>query len=357
MKFKKNILRILLFTTSINIVLQIFTRFITGFASQYVKYIYPLFVNTIGRFTGIFPFSVVEILLFLGIFLFLFFLIRFFYLAIRKKQLFLQLLISGILYLATVISILLLIYTLTCGINYHRESFAQINDLSIEDYTIEDLVKVCSLLTEQVNAAGSKIERNEDGTAIISDNINDRAVSAIKNLASTYPELKGYYPPPKPTITNLLSHLQISGIYSPFTLEANYNKHITPYNIPFTVCHELAHLRGFMLEEEANFIAYLACISSADIEFEYSGSLLAWIYATNALYDISPSRYNNIYSQLDEEVITDLRENSRFWQEYDTVVAEISTKVNDSYLKVNSQSDGIHSYGRMVDLLVAYYLR
>ena len=356
MKFKKK-LWFLLFTVTLNVTLQLLSRLMSGFADFYVKYIYPFFVNTLGRFSGLFPFSLAEFLLFLGIFLCLFFLIRFFYLLIRKKQSFLQTFLLGALSLIIVSSSLLLMYTLTCGINYHRESFAQINDLTIPEYTIDDLMELCNILTEQVNTASQQIARSENGTAIIGGDINKRAVLALKSLEPSYAELSGYYPRPKPIISNLLSHLQISGIYSPFTIEANYNNHMLPYNIPFTICHELAHLKGFMLEEEANFISYLACISSNDIDFEYSGSLLAWLYATNALYELSPAKYNTIYAELDEGAKMDLSENSRFWQEYDTVVAEVSTKVNDSYLKVNSQADGIKSYNRMVDLLVAYYLK
>ena len=33
--------------------------------------------------------------------------------------------------------------------------------------------------------------------------------------------------------------------------------------------------------------------------------------------------------------------------------AEVSTKVNDTYLKAHSQTDGVLSYGRMVDLMLA----
>ena len=29
------------------------------------------------------------------------------------------------------------------------------------------------------------------------------------------------------------------------------------YNIPHTICHELSHLKGYMREDEANFIGYL----------------------------------------------------------------------------------------------------
>jgi hypothetical protein len=32
----------------------------------------------------------------------------------------------------------------------------------------------------------------------------------------------------------------------------------------------------------------------------------------------------------------------------------VSNQLNDTYLKLNSQSDGVKSYGRMVDLMLAY---
>lgn len=34
---------------------------------------------------------------------------------------------------------------------------------------------------------------------------------------------------------------------------------------------------------------------------------------------------------------------------------EISNSVNNTYLKANGQEDGVKSYGRMVDLLLAEY--
>lgn len=34
----------------------------------------------------------------------------------------------------------------------------------------------------------------------------------------------------------------------------------------------------------------------------------------------------------------------------------MSDKVNDTYLKANKQTDGVESYDRMVDLLMAEYL-
>ena len=46
---------------------------------------------------------------------------------------------------------------------------------------------------------------------------------------------------------------------------------------------------------------------------------------------------------------------SAFWNQFDGPVAEVSNQVNDAYLKANSQEDGVRSYGRMVDLLLAMY--
>ena len=41
------------------------------------------------------------------------------------------------------------------------------------------------------------------------------------------------------------------------------------------------------------------------------------------------------------------------WAQYEGPVQEASNAANDAYLKANNQSDGMRSYGRMVDLLLA----
>ena len=45
--------------------------------------------------------------------------------------------------------------------------------------------------------------------------------------------------------------------------------------------------------------------------------------------------------------------NNVFWDRFEGKTAEVSTKVNDTYLKAHSQTDGVLSYGRMVDLMLA----
>ena len=50
------------------------------------------------------------------------------------------------------------------------------------------------------------------------------------------------------------------------------------------MCHELAHIRGYIYEDEANFIAFLACVESDDVAFQYSGYLSVLNYVANDLY-------------------------------------------------------------------------
>lgn len=60
---------------------------------------------------------------------------------------------------------------------------------------------------------------------------------------------------------------------------------------------------------------------------------------------------------MDEKAEADLAANNVFWEKYEGTLSEMADKVNDTYLKVNGQTDGVQSYNRMVDLIVAYFYK
>ena len=303
-----------------------------------------------------FPFSVSELLLYTGILLIIGSAVRVVYRRLCKKTKEKER-IRYLRKLGMVALVLAVLYTANCGINYHRDSFAECIGLKADTYTVDDLKMVCEDLTEQVNTYAGRVERDAEGVMILSGNEREEAVSAMKRLGEKWDVLAGYYPKPKPlTFSAFLSVQNLTGIYSPFTVEANYNQDMTPYNIPFTVCHELSHLRGFMQEEEANFIAWLACKDAPEAEMRYSGSMLAWIHCMNVLYEEDRTAWSEIRENLSDEAVVDLRANSEFWDKWDGAVAEVSEQINDNYLKANGQKDGVQSYGRMADLVVAYCL-
>ena len=354
-------------------ILMVCARQVPGFAEWYAVHIYQKLTAVTGRVTGLAPFSVVEI----GLYVLLILLPVTGIGTVVKSVRFGQggenaLCWASGLFLTA--SALLFLYAANCGVNYQRESFSEKTGLAAKQYTAEDLKQVCLWLTEEVNALAGQVERGGSGEMILAapaeekqdaaaaeyeemplQVLGDTAVQAMTDLAEEYPDMKGYYPHPKPVcVSEILSYQNLSGVYSPFTIEANYNADMVDYNIPFTLCHELSHLRGFMQEEEANFIAFLACIGSDNRDFEYSGYLTGWVYCINALRRADAEEWQQVREWLDEAAEADLRENSRFWEYYDGAVAEVSDKVNDTYLKANGQSEGVQSYGRMVDLIIAY---
>ena len=136
-------------------------------------------------------------------------------------------------------------------------------------------------------------------------------------------------------------------------------------NKPSTLCHELAHLRGYIFEDEANFISYLACIQSDDIVYQYSGYLSVLNYLDNDFYKavgrdresyLAQPRISSQVSK-DNVFVTDdewERINGNALIDTETVEA-VSDAVVDTTLKVNGVQDGMISYSRVVRLLLLYY--
>lgn len=181
---------------------------------------------------------------------------------------------------------------------------------------------------------------------------------AMEKLGERYRRLSGHYPFPKPILnTWLLSVQQTTGVYSPFTVEANYNRDIAYYDIPFTICHELSHLRGYMQEEEANFIGVLATIGADDLYFNYSGYVSAWVYAGNALARIDSSAFATLYARINARTRQDMLYNNAYWKQFEGKPAEAHEQLNDAYLKIQGQATGVRSYGHVTDLMLEYFAK
>lgn len=322
-------------------------RLFPGFAQWYGSRIYPFWVETLGRFCSLVPFSVIEVLIYGAVLAFLagcgFVLLRKF--SVQKA---LKILLkAGIVVFA--------LFTLNCGINYQRTPFSELAGFRIQKSSEEELIELCEFLVTEINEAAQGLSTDASGCCQVEGDITVLAREAMQEAGKTYSELAGYYPKAKPVFSTwYLSYQLLQGVYSPFTVEANYNNGMPDVDKPSTICHELSHLKGFMREDEANFIAWLVCRSSENREFRYSGNILAYIYAGNALYKQNPEAFREIRARLCEQGIRDLQGHNAYWDPFRGPVAEVSDKMNDVYLKANAQQDGVKSYGRMVDLLLAW---
>ena len=341
--------------------LLVASRQIDGFAAWHEAHVYPLFVNTLGRLWSIVPFSVVEIGLYallIGLLVTLLVaLVRMVLRIVRKEAQKVRPITTWACRTLCLASLLLLLYTLTCGINYATPSFSERAGYPIQASTKEELRVTCEMLIDQINAEVDNLTYDEAGSSVLPADAGKTARRAMQNLGQTWEFLDGYYPNPKKIlVSEILSYQFLTGVYSPFTVEANYNGDMPDMDVPATMCHELSHLKGFMREDEAGFLAYLACTGSDDAMFRYSGAMHALTYCLNAYYDaVDGDTYRSLYYELDERAIQDRRNNSQWWEAYRGKISEAANTVNDTYLKANNQTDGVASYGRMADLMIAYW--
>ena len=330
-----------------SLLLNLAARILPGFAEWYAVHIYPIWVRLLGGLCSPLPFSVIEVLLYLaglGILAGI--------AAVLAKKLSHR---RALWILARWTLLAFALFTLNCGINYQRTPFSRRAGFSLQESTEEELIALCERLVEEINEAAGEIEVDGEGHCLVGGDLAAEARRAMQAAGKEYPELAGYYPNPKPVASTwYLSYQLLQGVYSPFTVEANYNSKMPDHDKPSTVCHELSHLKGFMREDEANFVAYLACRSSDNPEFRYSGSILAYIYSGNALYSQNLEAFRQVREKLCDQAVADLLHHNAYWDTYRGTVSEVSDKVNDVYLKVNSQEDGTKSYGRVVDLLLAW---
>lgn len=336
------------------------------FVAEYIfaRGIYRVLAIVLGTITRWFPFSVGEICIYVLPFVALFFLGRFIYKLIKAKGKRMVTFGKGILNFFCVISIGIFAFVMLCGTNYYRYRFETYLDYKVEEYTKIDLYNLCDYLVEKLNESRENVQTDKDGITKSSyedtGELLDVAGEVMSDFSKNYAALRYSTGEVKPVLASrAMSYTETVGIYIPFTMEANINIDTIYYNQPVDAIHELAHLRGIMLEDEANYVAYLACISSNEPDFIYSGYMLAYIYASNQLYNEDMELYSRIIDKLSDGVKLDLNANHIYWKQFDTPtgnkIANVSNKLNDTYLNINGQEQGTKSYGMVVDLLIAEY--
>jgi hypothetical protein len=330
----------------------------------YTDNIFKLWVNTYGRFSGMFSFSLGERLIVVGILLVLVALLSALLLIfLRKKSGYRKYARHFFKVFLVIIEIVVLIMTLNCTFLYGCSKLT-ISENSETEYTIDDLENLRNMIVENCNRLAQLMPRDENGYVVYNIDVCEQAAIAMNGISGDFPRLSGYYPKAKPiSASEFMSQNYITGMYFPFSMEANYNNVMYIMNYPQTICHEYSHLKGYILEDEANFLSYLACINSDDIFFQYSGYLSVLWYVNNSYYEsVDSERYQ---SQI--KIRDDVRADTSFltpeaWEEVEETspfdTDKVSTASNDfvdGYLKYFGVDDGIVSYDRVTELLLEYY--
>jgi hypothetical protein len=341
------------------IVLQAVASWTPGLVERvYSSGLYPWLSRVMTALTGWFAFSLAEMaLIAIGIWVVIVLAATVIQLLLRHRSI-RNVLLNGVVKILAATGVIYFSALVLWGLNNHRPTFADSSGLDASPASVVELRAVCEALIEEANALRGQVDVGENGAMRVRgsrEDVLERAARGYKDLDRDYagidPRLAGR--PKEVRGSEVMSYLGISGIYAPFTGEPNVNMEIPDTSLPSAASHEMAHQIGFAREDEANFISYLACRNHPDPDFRYSGVFLALGYALGTLAREDRRAFETLYATVDDGVKLDWKTASEFWAGYDTPIGEISSRVNDAYLKSQGQTAGVKSYGRMVDLLIA----
>lgn len=364
-KFKKNTIiciGIIIFIS----VLNFMSVYIKGFADIYRKYVFVHISSIFSWLTNIYRYSVGEVMITMIVFIVLMGLIIF--IAGFMKYKWLKSLRR--IYFKIVLYILIFIYateTLNCFILYHTTTIENTLykdiDLSSDISDGERLIYVYNTVVDNINKLSSKMKRDSDGDLIKNYSYNE-CKAALRNISDRFTCLSGYYPSPKEIYySDIMTQQYLAGIYFPFSMEANYNKLMYISNMPSTICHELSHLKGYIRENEANYLSFVACIESDNEFLQYSGYLSVFYYLLDDIETYATEEEKTNMHKIDkrayddtifvkEDVFNKIEEKSLVSTD---TLSDATDKFIDSNLKINGVSSGMDNYNEVVRLLIFYY--
>ena len=132
----------------------------TSFSDWYRDNIYPIWVNTYGRFTSLFPFSFGEILIMIAVFGIPASLLAMIVLIIiRKGKRKKTAKIFGYVYL-WIVTFVVVVQVNNCFVLYRTTNFAQTNGISENEHTNEQLEALGNAIVVELNKAAEEVERD-----------------------------------------------------------------------------------------------------------------------------------------------------------------------------------------------------
>lgn len=346
------------------IIIQLVASFTPQLVERYYsRGLYPRVLNVAAALGRLSNYSVAEVLLLVslaGLLAWLAWQARSFFAQRRNARASCVSVLARLCWMAAALAAL---FMLAFGLNYQRPPLAETLRFEQREPDAREAEWMSRAIVEGINR--NFAESGADATLEGGSRLpltRPELFAALEESFAREPLLSGVSaeisaPPPKPVyFSGLMSRLGVSGIYSPFTAEPNFNAIQPDANLPFTIAHEMAHQRGFAREAEASFVAFLVCIKSTHPYIRYSGYLNA-LRVLSVLRRLAPERHREVATLLGDGPRADLRANDAFWARYGGNLNNMARRVNDAYLKANRVRSGVRNYGEVTALIIGYYLK
>ncbi len=329
MKKKAKYWRWIIGLTAVTIIMNLLGC-MQAFCDVYKKTVYGVISDALGILTSWIPFPLGEILGYLGVLAVIFGLVVLVLLLFLRGKAGYRRFAAGYGkgFLFGIV-LLLFVYTLNWILPF-RGSILKVEGAEERSYTLQEVQNVRNYIVSEINKAAEEVTRDENGSVIYNHAAMEKATaSAMRAQADKLPLLSGFYPRMKDALcSDFLEWMDIGGYTYPYTMEITWNLYCNDLYYPFLFAHESAHHQGYYQENEANYVAFLACTQSDDPLIRFAGYNEIYYYLNNAYIE-------TLYNSLRKEEATAL------YKQQPQVSMRVMKDRSDAYLAAQERYEAV----------------
>ena len=256
---------------------------------------------------------------------------------------------EGVRRLARAAAVLTIVFMVIWGLNYRRLTIefslhTNGNTPVTADFLQSGIADANALATRlRLGSSSNEVLSFEEVSKELEDPMNEGLEQLNREPLRTFGRPKYSL-----FLTPFFTWTGVDGMINPIALETIVHPDLLPFERPFVLAHEWAHLSGEADEAEASAVGWYACMHGP-APLAYSASVFLILEARNAL---TPERAQFVTSQLDPGVRSDLDAIAERLKSRRPTMEMAASRVYDQYLKANRVDDGTASYGRAITLIL-----
>ena len=318
----------------------------------YSRDLYPWIQRVLTAGSNRVPWAVMDLLLVLAAALVLYRSVRL-VLALRRGRV-VDALLETAKRLTRATALIVVVFMVFWGLNYRRLPL----ETALEGHTAAASTE--PMLVDAVDeAVGLAVRLRPQAMAAMPANNEElaRVLAEPMNAALARLHRGGLLRAGRPKTSRLLTPYftaaGVDGMINPLALESIIHSDLLPFERPFVLAHEWAHLAGHGDEAEASAIGWLACMNGPPA-LAYSASLYLVMEGGSQLRGDARSR---AFAKIDAGMREDFEKVRQRLSRQQPQVRQASSKVYDQYLKANRVEEGTASYSRAVNVILSEPLR
>ena len=270
-------------------------------------------------------------------------------------------------WVAASISVVFFLHTAAYGLNIYSGSLATDIQLSVTEYTVNELENATIYFRDEANKLAAQVDRTPDGDVRFQEfqTLAQQAGEGFEHLVyeEKYPVFAGSTIPVKELgWADMFTSMGTTGFMMPLTGEAAVNPQIPAVGLPFTMCREMARRMCIAGDGDANMAAFLACANNSSVEFRYSAYFMAYRFCYNALISqetvAAQEAAQRITDGVSDQLYQDMATYTSFFAtNEDELAVEIANKLGDAYIRATGREPGVEAYGTVCDLLTSWHIQ